>query len=158
MAEIRGNLSPWYRVCTNAIVISKGSYGNGESKNVILVSVEKAHLAVRTCKVSGFIQRLIGPPVLIGRNSRQPSPWYHVCTFAIVISKGSYGNGEFKNVILVSVQKAHLAVRTCKVRCFMHRCIGPLVSIFGNSGLPFAMVPCLHQSNRCFHDRPVMEF
>ena len=27
--------TPWYRVCTNAMVISKGSYGNGEFKNVL---------------------------------------------------------------------------------------------------------------------------
>ena len=26
---------PWYRVCTNAMVISKGSYGHGEPKNVL---------------------------------------------------------------------------------------------------------------------------
>ena len=26
-------------------------------------------------------------------------PWYYVCTNAMVISKGSYGHGEFKNVL-----------------------------------------------------------
>ena len=30
---------------------------------------------------------------------RYQSPWYHVCTKAMVISKGSYGHGEFKNVL-----------------------------------------------------------
>ena len=32
-AEIRFYLSPWYRVCTKAMFISKGSYRYGESKN-----------------------------------------------------------------------------------------------------------------------------
>ena len=36
-AEILGYLSTWYRVCTKAIFASKGSYGNAEPKNVILV-------------------------------------------------------------------------------------------------------------------------
>ena len=58
-----------------------------------------------------------------------------------------YGNGEPKNVMLVLVQKAHFSVRACKVPGFMHRRIGPSVQICGNSGLPFAEVPCLHQCN-----------
>ena len=60
-AESRDFLSPRYRVCTNPIYIWKGSYGNGELKNSILVLVQKAHLAVRACKLSGFMQRRIGP-------------------------------------------------------------------------------------------------
>ena len=34
-AKLRLYQSPWYRVCTKAIVISKGSYGHGESKIVL---------------------------------------------------------------------------------------------------------------------------
>ena len=34
-AKLRLYQSPWYRVCTKAMVISKGSYGHGESKNVL---------------------------------------------------------------------------------------------------------------------------
>ena len=49
--------------------------------------------------------------------------------------------------ILVSVHKAHFAVRACKQPGFMQRRIGPTVQICGCSGLPFAMVPCLHKSN-----------
>ena len=45
------------------------------------------------------------------------------------------------------MQKAHLAVRACKLSGFMQRRIGPSVQICGKSGLPFAEVPCLHQSN-----------
>ena len=45
------------------------------------------------------------------------------------------------------MQKAHLAVRACKLSGFMQRRIGPSVQICGKAGLPFAEVPCLHQSN-----------
>ena len=34
-AKFRPYKSPWYRVYTKAMVISKGSYGHGESKNVL---------------------------------------------------------------------------------------------------------------------------
>ena len=50
-----------------------------------------------------------------------------------------------KNVILVQVQKAHFAVWTCKKPCFMQRRKVPTVQICGNSGLPIAIVTCLHQ-------------
>ena len=33
--EFLGYISPWYRVCTNAVFIFKGSYGCGEPKNAI---------------------------------------------------------------------------------------------------------------------------
>ena len=56
-------------------------------------------------------------------------------------------DGEPKNAILVLVQKAHLAVRASKLPGFMKRRMGPSVQICGRSGLPFAEVPCLHQSN-----------
>ena len=34
-AKLRAYQYAWYRVCTNAMVISKGSYGHGEFKNVL---------------------------------------------------------------------------------------------------------------------------
>ena len=34
-AKLRSYQNPWYRVCTNAMVISKGSYRHGEFKNVL---------------------------------------------------------------------------------------------------------------------------
>ena len=34
LAYIGVDLSPWYRVCTKAILITKGSYGHGETGNV----------------------------------------------------------------------------------------------------------------------------
>ena len=51
------------------------------------------------------------------------------------------------NVMLVSVQKAHFAVRTCKEPGSRQRRIMPTVHICVNSGLPIAIVPCLHQCN-----------
>ena len=56
-------------------------------------------------------------------------------------------NGESKHVILVLVKKAHFAVRSSKLAIFMHRSIVPSVYICGNSGIPFTVVPCLHQRN-----------
>ena len=49
-AEIQVYNFPWYRVCTKAMFISKGSYGYGESKKVLLSSVQKPHLPVRDFK------------------------------------------------------------------------------------------------------------
>ena len=43
------------------------------------------------------------------------SPWYHVCTKAIFISKGIYRYGANKNAFLYSVQKPHLPVRDGKL-------------------------------------------
>ena len=45
------------------------------------------------------------------------------------------------------MQKAHLAVRACKLPGFMQRRMGTSVQICGKSGLSIAEVPCLHQSN-----------
>ena len=75
------------------------------------------------------------------------SPWYRVCTKAMVISKGSYGHGEFKNVLPYSVHIPYLPVRGRKVPRFIRGSIGPRMEICGNSGLPILMVPRLHQSN-----------
>ena len=127
-------------------LLPKGSYGNGEPINVTFVSVQVAHSAVRVRKLPSF-------SVVYGRQCKFTetrgylSPWYRVCTTAIFLPKGGYGNGKPKNVTLVLVQLAHFAVRGRKLRTFMQRGIEPTVQIYGNSGLPFAMVPCFHQSN-----------
>ena len=145
--EIRGFLSPRYRVCTKAIIISKGSYVNEEPKNAILVSVQKAHFPVRGCKLPGFMQQRKGPNMEILGNSVLPFPTISTCTKAIIISKGSWGNGKPKNVIFMSVQEAHFPVWGCKLPGFMQRRIGRNMEIGGNSRLPFSTVPCLHQGN-----------
>ena len=59
-AEICDYLSTWYRVCTKAVLTSKGSYGYVEPKNAILVSVQKAYFPLRGCKLPGFTHRRIG--------------------------------------------------------------------------------------------------
>ena len=43
------------------------------------------------------------------------SPWCHICTKAMFISKGSYRYGESKNAFFYSVHKPHLPVRDFKL-------------------------------------------
>ena len=124
-AEIQVYHLTWYRVCTKVIFISKGSYGNEEPKNVILISVEKAYIPLRGCKLPGFTHRRIGPTMKFAEIGGYLSTWYRVCTKAIFTSKGSYGNVEPKNAILVLVQKAYFPLRGCKLPGFTHRRIGP---------------------------------
>ena len=105
--EIRGYLSPWYRVCTKAMIISKESYRHGEPKNVIAFTVQKTYRRLQACKRSGFMQLRIGPTMKILGNSRLPISMYRICTRAMVIPKRSYGYGEPKYVITLSVQKTY---------------------------------------------------
>ena len=65
------------------------------------------------------------------------------------ISKGSYGYGESKKVFFQSLQKPHLPVRDSKRPPIKQVSVVPTTEIWGNTGLPFAMVPCLHQGNIC---------
>ena len=65
----------------------------------------------------------------------------------MVKSKGSYGHGEFKNVLPLSVQIPYLPGRDRKVPNFMGGSIRPITQICGISGLPIPMVPRLHKSN-----------
>ena len=60
-AEFRAYQSSWYRVCTKAMVISKGSYGHGEFKNDLPKSVQIPYLPVRGRKVLRFMGGSIGP-------------------------------------------------------------------------------------------------
>ena len=69
------------------------------------------------------------------------------CLYQNNISKGSYGEGDHKNVNCKSMQKAYGPVRACKLPGFMQRRIGLSMKIWVNSGITIAMVPCLHQSN-----------
>ena len=75
------------------------------------------------------------------------SPWYGVCTKAMVISKGSYGHGESKNVLPKSVQTTYLPLCGSKVPRFMGGSIGHRMERCEISALPIPMVPRLHQSN-----------
>ena len=75
------------------------------------------------------------------------SPWYRVCTKAMVTSKGSYGHGELKNVLPQLMQISYLTLRARKGSRFMVVSIGHRMEICETSALPIPMVPRLHQSN-----------
>ena len=75
------------------------------------------------------------------------SPWFRVYTKAISISKGSFRDAEFKNIILGLVQKAYKPLQDFKLPAFMHRHIGLTMKTSEILGLPIGMVPCLHRSN-----------
>ena len=120
-------------------------------KNVILVSVQKAHFAVRACKKPCFMQRHKEPTVQICGNSGLPIAMVTCLHQWNVYTKRKLMVCSAQNVIRVSMQQAHIAVRACKEPCFMQRRIGPTVQIWGNSRLPiangtmFAPMECLYQ-------------
>ena len=68
-------------------------------------------------------------------------PWYCVSTKAMFIC---CKDGEPKNANSESVEKADTPVRASKLLGFVQRHIGPTMEICVNSGLPIAMVSCLH--------------
>ena len=63
----------------------------------------------------------------------------------MVISNRSYGHGEFKNVLPLSVQIPYLPVWRRKLPRVMGGSIGSIDEIWETSGLPIPMVPHLHQ-------------
>ena len=75
------------------------------------------------------------------------SPWFRVCNKAIFISKGSFRDAESKNIVLGLMQKGYKLLLGFKLAAFIYRHIGPTMQIPEISGLPIAMVPCLHRSN-----------
>ena len=126
------------------MVTSKGSYGHGESKNVLSLSVQIPSLPLCGSKIPRFMGGSIGPRMEICKTSTR---WYGVCTKAMVISKGSYGYRESKNVLFLSVQIPSLPLRGSKIPRFMGGNIRPRMEICETSALPIPMVPRLHQSN-----------
>ena len=116
-------------------------------KNVILVSVQKARFAVQACKKPCFMQRHKEPTVQICGNSGLFIAMVTCLHQWNVYTKKKIMVYSVQNVIRISVQQAHFAVRACKEPCFIPRRIGPTVQICGNSRLPIAMVRCLHQWN-----------
>ena len=75
------------------------------------------------------------------------SPWYSVCTKAIVISKGSYVYGELKNVLPSPVQKTYLPVKGRKIPGYMRSGIEPRMKICETLCTQIPMVPRMLQSN-----------
>ena len=130
--EIRGYLSPWYRVCTKAMVITKGSCGFGEPKNVIALSVKKKNvLAVTGLETT----RIHAAPNRADNGNLEEiqgylSRWYRICTKAMIISKGSYGYGDRKNLIALSMEKTYWRLRAWKLPGFMQRRIGQTMEIW----------------------------
>ena len=61
--KIRGFLSPWYRVCTDTIFISKGSFRDAEHKNIIIGLVQQGYKPLRGFKLPVLMCRHIGPKV-----------------------------------------------------------------------------------------------
>ena len=146
-AKLRPYQSPWYRVCTKAMVISKGSCGHGEFKNVLPQLVQISYLSLRGRKVPRFMGVVQGPEWKYAKLRSYQSPWYSVCIKTMVISKGSYGHGEFKNVLPQWVQIPYLPLSGSKVPRFMGGSIGPRMEICAISALPIYMISRLHQSN-----------
>ena len=117
-AKLRAYQHPWYRVCTNAMVISKGSYRHGgtasapmqwlyqkeatgmESSKMYCPS--RCRYRIHLCVAVNYPvswEAVQGPPRKYAKLRAYQYPWYRVCTNVMVISKGSYGYGEFKNVL-----------------------------------------------------------
>ena len=88
-----------------------------------------------------------GPEWKYAKLRSYQSPWYSVCIKTMLISKGSYGHGEFKNVLPELVQISYLPLRGRKVPRFIGGSIGPRMEIRETSALPIYMILRLHQSN-----------
>ena len=120
-------------------------------QNCIALDGSHPYLPVRDRKLPRVIVGSIGSRMEICETSTMvisyQSPWYRVCTKAMVISKGSYGHGEFKIVLPYSVRIPYLPVRGHNLPRFMGDSIGPRMEICETSTLPSPMVPRLHQSN-----------
>ena len=97
---------------------SKGRYGYGEPKNVIVWWVQIPHRPVRARKLPMFRTHRIGPSMKIAEIRVNLSPLYLVCTKAMFISKECYGYGEPKNVICWLVKIPHRPVRARKLPMF----------------------------------------
>ena len=73
------------------------------------------------------------------------SPLYRVYTKAMVISKGSYGYGELKHELPLSVEKQYLSVPSYKLPRFMGGSIGTEMKRCETTGVPIGMVQRFHK-------------
>ena len=129
------------------MVISKGSYGHGQFKNVLPYPVQIPYLPVRGRKLPRFMGCCIGPRMEICGISGLPIPIVPRLQQSNGNIKRKLRHGEFKNVLPYPVQIPYLPVRGRKLPRFMGCCIGPRMEICGISGLPIPIVPRLQQSN-----------
>ena len=129
------------------MVISKGSYGHGVSKNVLPLLVQIPYLPVQGRKVPLYIGGSIGPRMEICGPSGQP---------ILMVQRLHQSNGYMKRKLRAwRVQKFITLVGADtvltgggrKVFRFMGVSIGPRMEICKTSGRPVFMVPRLHQSN-----------
>ena len=139
--------SPRCHVCINEISILKGSYRDGEPKNIILDLVQIRYHLLQACKLTAFIYRRLGPTIEIMEILGRPILTDIVCTKAILILKGRQRDGEPKNIILDLVQIRYQLLQACKLTAFIYRCIGPTIEIMEILRRHIATVPCLHQGN-----------
>ena len=95
----------WYRLCTKAMITSKGSYGYGKTKNAIACSVQLTHWALRPGKKPGFIHRVKAQKRKVGNFLSCRSQWYRLCTKGMFTLKGSYGYGKPKKKLLSPCNK-----------------------------------------------------
>ena len=95
--NFRSRRRQWYRGCTKATFASNGSYGYGETENVITFSVQQTQWAFRSGKERRLkhLVNLWKWTFLNFRSCRRQ--WYRGCTKAMFTSKGSWGYGEPKN-------------------------------------------------------------
>ena len=141
------DLSPWYRVYTKEIFISKGSYEYRETRNVCPYSVQKTLLPVRAVKLPRLNAVDIGPRTEACINWGGPIAMVPCLHQGIIY---------FKRMIRVwSDQKCMRLVGariplTCADRKQSHLKGGGMGSRWEtcvNWGGPIVMVPCLHQGN-----------
>ena len=136
--SIAGLFLARYNGCTKATSLWKGSHGDGELINVNLELVQKAYRPERASKFLRILHRHIGPTMEIFAISGLLLARYNGWTKARCIWKGSYGDGEPKNLNLELVQKANRQGRACKLLCIQHRRIASTMEICATSGLLLA--------------------
>ena len=107
-------------------------------KNVNHALVQKEHLPARSSKLLRLVQRRVGQAVEICAHTELPDARYKACTNARYILKGSFEEGEPKNVNLALVEKAHLPLRACKLLRLLQRRKGQPVKIYAHSELTVA--------------------
>ena len=138
----------WNNPCTNESSIPTRSWGYGEFKNVKTEFVQTVHKPVQTREIVFFMQRRIIPPKEIQANSRLNLARNNPCTNESSIPTRSWGYGEFKNVKIEFVQRAHKPVQTREIHLFLQRRIMPSMGIHANSWLTLARSnPCTNESS-----------
>ena len=91
--------------CTKSIFISKGSFRDAESKNIIFGLVQKVYEHQPSFKLPAFMHRHIGPTIQISEILGLPIAMVPCLHQKKIISKGSFSDEQPKNIILGLVQR-----------------------------------------------------